>query len=453
MSESLLDGASVSVGVTRSAAFDVPALLMALDRYPYGCTEQTTSRALPLLYLSEMAAGSEESAGLGDQDELKKRVQDAIYRVLNYQSSTGSFGLWGPGSGDVWLDAYVSDFLTRAREKGYDVPQQALVSALSNLQNALGYTTDAKDRGNEIAYALYVLARNKKASVGDLRYYADSQLDNFTSPMAIAQLAAGLALYGDQQRSDRVFSAALERASANTAFNYARSDYGSPLRDGAAMLALAAESKPAPKVLPSLVTLVGFERDRAKYLSTQDQAWMLLAARGLKENNAAISLDINGAAHEGAFSERLNGKALEAQPLVVTNKGSEAVDAVVTAVAPPAQSLPAGGDGFKIERAYYRLDGQEANITSIGQNERLVVVLKIDDLEQWQSRLLVTDLLPAGLEIDNPGLVSSAISAISHGWKTPRPRISNSAMTVLSPLSTARRAKRSRSCSPMSCGR
>lgn len=408
LSESLLDGASVSVGVTRSAAFDVPALLMALDRYPYGCTEQTTSRALPLLYLSEMAAGSEASAGLGDPNELKKRVQDAVYRVLNYQSSTGSFGLWGPGSGDLWLDAYVSDFLTRAREKGYDVPQQALVSALSNLQNALGYTTDAKDRGNEIAYALYVLARNKKASVGDLRYYADSQLDNFTSPMAIAQLAAGLALYGDQQRSDRVFSAALERASANTTFNYARSDYGSPLRDGAAMLALAAESKPAPKVLPSLVTLVGYERDRAKYLSTQDQAWMLLAARGLKENNAAINLDINGTAHEGAFSERLDGKALEAQPLIVTNKGGEAVDAVVTAVAPPAQSLPAGGDGFKIERAYYTLDGQEANATSIGQNERLVVVLKIDDLEQWQSRLLVTDLLPAGLEIDNPGLVSSA---------------------------------------------
>jgi uncharacterized protein YfaS (alpha-2-macroglobulin family) len=328
--------------------------------------------------------------------------------VLSYQSSSGSFGLWGPGSGDLWLDAYVTDFLTRAREKGYVVPREALLSALSNLQNALGYTTDAKDRGNEIAYSLYVLARNKKASVGDLRYYADTQLDNFTSPMAIAQLAAGLALYGDQQRSDRVFNVALDRASTNTAYDYNRSDYGSRLRDGAAMLALAAESKPAPKVLPSLVTLVGYERDQTKYLSTQDQAWMLLAARGLKENNAAINLDINGTAHEGAFSERVNGNALEAQPLVVTNRGSDAVDAVVTAVAPPAQSLPAGGEGFNIERAYYTLDGQEANITGINQNERFVVVLKIDDLQQWQSRLLVTDLLPAGLEIDNPGLVSSA---------------------------------------------
>ncbi len=405
LSQSLLDGATVSVGVTRSAAFDVPSMLMALDRYPYGCAEQTTSRALPLLYLSEMAAATGQGE---DEAELKKRIQDAVFRLLSYQSSTGSFGLWGPGSGDLWLDAYVSDFLTRAREKGYDVPQPAMVSALTNLQNALGYTTDAKDRGDDIAYALYVLARNKKASVGDLRYYADTQLDNFASPMAVAQLAAGLALYGDQARAERVFAAGLALAANTKSFDYNRADYGSPLRDGAAMLALAAESKPAPKVLPSLVTLVGYERDRAKYLSTQDQAWMLLAARGLKDDNDAIRLDIDGAAHSGAFSDRVDGAALTAHPLTLTNKGGEAVDAVVTAVAPPAQSLPAGGDGFRIERSYYTLDGQEANVTSVAQNERFVVVLKIDDLEQWRSRLLVTDLLPAGFEIDNPGLVSSA---------------------------------------------
>ncbi len=57
LAASLLDGASVSVGVSQSAAFDVPSLLMTLDRYPYGCAEQTTSRALPLLYVNELASG------------------------------------------------------------------------------------------------------------------------------------------------------------------------------------------------------------------------------------------------------------------------------------------------------------------------------------------------------------------------------------------------------------
>ena len=415
LSQSLLDGAHVSVGVSTNASFDVPSLLMALDRYPYGCAEQTTSRAMPLLYLSDFPSGLDPNGKDGNDEEIRKRVQDAIYKVLNNQSSSGSFGLWSPGSGDLWLDAYVSDFLTRAREKEYDVPAQALISALQNLQNAVGYNTDVKERGSEIAYALYVLARNKKASVGDLRYYADTQLENFASPMAVAQLAAALALYNDNPRSERLFKAALDRAATGESFNYFRSDYGSPLRDGAAVLALAAESKPAPKILPALITYVGHAREQARYMSTQDQAWMLLAIRALKQDNAKIALDVNGTAHTGAYSATYSGDELLAQPVVLTNKGSSSVDAVVTAVAPPAQSLPAGGDGFQIERSYYTLNGEPADATSVKQNERLVVVLKVDDLNSWASRLMVTDLLPSGFEIDNPGLVNSA-SLTSFPW-------------------------------------
>ncbi len=404
LADSVLPGAYVSVGVSPSAAFDVPSLLLALDRYPYGCAEQTTSRALPLLYVSELAAG----AGMQDDTALRGRIQDAITRVLNYQSSSGSFGLWGPGSGDLWLDSYVSDFLTRARELNYEVPREAMLQALSNLQNSLSYDMDVEDRGSEIAYALYVLARNKKASVGDLRYYADTKLEAFSSPMAVAQLAASLSLYGDAQRAESTFQAALQLAKTNTEHDWYRSDYGSRLRDGAAMLALAAESKPMPSVVPQLISLVGAERQAARWTSTQDDAWMLLAARALRSNAADMKLTVNGAPHTGLYAERFDGSDLVDSPVVIANAGSSAVQAVVTAVAAPAEPLPAGGDGFAIERTYYTLDGNEANVTEVNQNERYVVVLKVTEQNSWPSRVLVSDLLPAGFEIDNPGLVNSA---------------------------------------------
>src|SRR5690606_24493029 len=88
----LIEGSSVSVNVSGTGAFDIPALLMSLDRYPYGCAEQLTSRALPLLYLSELSA----AAGMEEDADAARRVQDAVYRVLSFQSSSGSFGLWGP---------------------------------------------------------------------------------------------------------------------------------------------------------------------------------------------------------------------------------------------------------------------------------------------------------------------------------------------------------------------
>ncbi|RWX75037.1 hypothetical protein EPK99_21440 [Neorhizobium lilium] len=413
LSDSILQGASVSVNVSRSTAFDVPALLMSLDRYPYGCAEQTTSRALPLLYLSELAVQN----GLADEAEVKKRVQDAIYRVLSYQSSTGSFGLWGPDSGDLWLDSYVTDFLSRAREQGYEVSEQALVQALENLQNAMGYTNNVKDQGNEMAYALYVLARNRKAAISDLRYYADTLLNDFPTPLAKAHLAAALSLYGDAQRAQSIFAQSLQMSQDAQIHkvSLARSDYGSSLRDGAAVLALAAESRPVPPIVPQLASVVAKEWSSKAYTSTQEQSWMLLAARALQAGDEDLQLDVNGTAHRGTLMSRVTGEALSEHPLTIRNTSSAALSAAITTVAAPSQPLAAGGDGFAITRTYYTMDGEEANVSQAKQNERYVVVLKVTETNEWPSRIVVTDLLPAGFEIDNPNIVNSA-SLSSFDW-------------------------------------
>ncbi|MFB9949704.1 alpha-2-macroglobulin family protein [Rhizobium puerariae] len=406
LADSILPGASVSVNVSRSTAFDIPALLMSLSRYPYGCAEQTTSRALPLLYLSEMAVQN----GLADDAEVKKRVQDAIYRVLSYQSSAGSFGLWGPGGGDLWLDSYVTDFLSRAREQGYEVPEQALVQALESLQNSLGYTNNIKDQGNEIAYALYVLARNRKAAISDLRYYADTMLNDFPTPLAKAHIAAALALYGDAQRSKSIFADSLQMSEQAQIHKVSlvRSDYGSSLRDGAAVLALAAESRPVPPIVPALANIVAKEWSAKKYTSTQEQTWMLLAARALQNGDNNLRLNVNGADHRGTLMSQMTGDALIDHPLTIRNDSGDPLSAAITTVAAPAQPLPAGGDGFEISRTYYNMAGEEVNVSEAQQNERYVVVLNITETNEWPSRVVVTDLLPAGFEIDNPSIVNSA---------------------------------------------
>jgi alpha-2-macroglobulin len=411
LADSLLGGASVNVSVLRSTAFDIPAMLMTLDRYPYGCAEQTTSRALPLLYVSELL----QSSGMPADTEVKGRIDEAITRVLSYQSSTGSFGLWGPGSGDLWLDAYVTDFLTRAREQQFEVPEQAMLAALENLQNALSYDVDVTAQGNEIAYALYVLSRNRRASATDLRYYSESRMNDFASPMARAHLGAALALYGDQPRAEAAFASALDLAKAGSTMSIARGDYGSALRDDAAMLALAAETRPISVAVTGMIEHVSSLRQKYSYTSTQEDAWMLMAARAIKDGNAAISLSVNGTAHQGPYANSLTGEALEQDSLTLKNEGAEQAVAIVTTVASPAQPLPASGNGFTISRTYYTLDGTETTVTEAKQNERYVVVLNVAEQNNWPSRIVVTDLLPAGLEIENPRLMGSAELA-NFGW-------------------------------------
>ena len=233
-------GVQLSVGP--STALDVAALLKALDRYPFGCSEQTVSRALPLLYVNELAS----EAHLSLDAAIDQRIRDAIERVLARQGSNGSFGLWGPGGGDMWLDAYVTDFLTRARERNFAVPDVAFRLALDNLRNHVSQTDPAKEGGSDLAYVYYVLARNGTAPLGDLRYLADTRLDALKTPIAKAQLAAALGMLGDKTRAERVYNAALEDIPAQPKLEFGRTDYGSSLRDASAFVALASEGN-APR--------------------------------------------------------------------------------------------------------------------------------------------------------------------------------------------------------------
>src|SRR5690606_28952996 len=107
---------------------------------------------------------------------------------------------------------YVTDFLTRAREQKIAVPDGAMRLALDNLQNRMAYTDDVQAEGPAMAYALYVLARNRRAAAGDLRYYADTRLESFATVMARAQIGASLALYGDDQRASAAFASAYRLA-------------------------------------------------------------------------------------------------------------------------------------------------------------------------------------------------------------------------------------------------
>src|SRR5207302_10110970 len=67
---------SVSVSVGASTALDAAALLAALDRYPFGCSEQITSRALPLLYVNDLAS----EAPLPLDTAVDQRIRDSIDR-------------------------------------------------------------------------------------------------------------------------------------------------------------------------------------------------------------------------------------------------------------------------------------------------------------------------------------------------------------------------------------
>ena len=377
------------------ARFDVPGLLQQLDTYPYGCTEQVTSGAMPLLYLSGLAT----AAGLGAPAQIDDKIAGAIARVLTRQASNGAFGLWRAGDGEFWLDAYVTDFLSRAREQGHAVPDLAFSLAMDNLRNRVNYAPDFDRGGEDIAYALLVLAREGAASMGDLRYYADTKAEDFATPLAVAQLGAALAAYGDPVRADALFRRAGAMLGTPAQDRGWRSDFGSDLRDRAAVLKLSAEAGSAAldpaRLIPALLT-------GQRQLSTQEAAQVVLASHALRTPGAVPGLEVNGTPAAGPVVETLT--AATGRASVIRNISGTPVDVTMTTFGVPEVAPAADGYGYRITRRFFDMDGAEV-AGDAGSGDRRVVVIEVTPFEDVGARLIVDDPLPAGFEIDNPNLL------------------------------------------------
>ena len=393
------------------ARLNAPGLLAALDRYPYGCTEQMTSKALPLLYFDQVA----QVMDLKGAKDIQKRIDEAVVEILANQSSTGGFGLWGPGEGDFWLDAYVTDFLSRAKAQGYQVPDLAFKNALANLRNQVNYAPDFSDQvnggGEALAYALMVLAREGAAAIGDLRYYADVKADDFATPLAQGQLGAALASYGDQARADAMFRKAFAKMEAlePEQGQIWRVDYGTRYRDAAALLTLAVEAGSQAVDREALTDRIAVQ---GQNLSTQEATWALLATNALIDRPGAEGVTIDGKPAEGPLVRVLDAGAVV--PVVVKNDGPDTT-VTVTTYGVPSEPEPAGGNGYAITRTYYTMTGEQVSLDSVAAGTRLVTVLEVKPFAYGEARLIVADPLPAGFEIDNPNLMSSG-STSELGW-------------------------------------
>ena len=415
LSPALFDGlreGSLTLAAGPLARLNAPALLAMLDRYPYGCTEQVASQTMPLLAMQDMVS----ALGLGDADAIRTRIDQSLDRILTRQSGNGSFGLWQAGSGDFWLDAYVTDLLSRARAGGHEVPEQAFRQALDNLRNRINFAPDFDKGGEDLAYALMVLAREGAANMGDLRYYADQKAEALATPLAAAQLGAALALYGDQTRADRLFARAARMIEGFGATEPPvwRADYGTQLRDTAGVLALAVEAGSAAVDTAALAQRIAAAGGA---FSTQEASWSLLAAHALSRDASVVGLEVNGLPVSGPVL-RTTARDLALAPVSLRNAAAAPMQVTLTTFGVPEGDTQASGYGYRIAREYYDLEGAPLDPAEVSIGTRMVAVLTVTPADDTGARLMVNDPLPAGFEIDNPNLLNAGdIAALD--WLDP----------------------------------
>jgi hypothetical protein len=390
---------------------------------------------MPLLYANQLA---ERFAYPADKN-LPDRVQGAIDLILQKQRGEGSFGLWSDSDDEEpWLSAYAMDFLGRAREKGFAVPDYFYKKGLDWLTDEVKHS-DRKDKHLEtLAYAHWVLARAGQARHEDARYLFDTRFDKISSPLAQAQLAGTLALLGDQERAMKGLQAALRSADTEAASWWS---YGSRLRDLAAIISVLDETGLTQVDPASAWQELTGQLSKRKYFSTQEQAALIMAALTLdkgqpldleiteaspapQENKpeaespsllgrflSAMNLGSDTPKEEAApavtekkessfFSLSRSGDTLLDQPVTLRNKGQVAVWAVLTVQGAPTNEPPPMENGFTIQRTWRTTSGEPLALDKVPQSELAVVLVEGEAKEGGNYHALLIDLLPAGFEIE-----------------------------------------------------
>ncbi len=402
-----LVGSTANVSLTVSAAHgfsNVSGLLKWLDKYPYGCLEQTSSRALPLLWFNDMA----DLVGYPKDEALHGRVQESIDAILDMQNYAGNFGLWGPGEdAENFISIYALDFLTQARAKGYVVPNDAMRRGMDWLRST------ASEDGSDLsrAYAFYVLALNGQANVSDLRYFSDTKVTGMYSALAAALTGAAANQVGDRARATYGFDKArsliakadvMSYANAYTQHNYWY-EYGSVLRDLSGVLALAAENGRAD--------LVPFLLDRGKsldthieYTSTQEKGWMLRAAYALTRQKLPLDVTVNGTpATPRRGAVRLTPSPAQLNSgITFVNRSDAGVWRVSAVTGTPSAALPPAENGVTVSKSIWTMSGAPADLANLRQNDRVIVQISGTVPEGVHRQMGIIDLLPAGLEIEQP---------------------------------------------------
>jgi alpha-2-macroglobulin len=367
-----------------------------LDQYPYGCSEQTLSTLLPLIYLGDVA----KAYGVATRsDTNRQRIAQGVARVMARQSSSGAIGLWSStDEDDPWLAAFAYDVLTRISTSGHYVPQAGLAHLRRYLSSVAAGNSNAD--GPAQAYSLYALARTGHANGSDVRYFA--QTKPATTRLMAAHMGAALASISEPKRA-QVFFTRADQIRRNV--DYWR-DYGSDVRDQAAQLALMAESSATPaRLFAAAEAIDRVYGGKSEFASTQEAAWLLVATHKLAaQNRAPIKLRLPGGGDFGpsdaAYYRRLDITSLlnRAQ---FSNIGQGNIRAITTVRGAPRAPLAAVTNGFALQRQVFSLNGLAGNLANARQNQRFVVLLQGVVQQRGLGHPLVVDLLPAGFEIEN----------------------------------------------------
>jgi hypothetical protein len=381
-----------------------------LLHYPYGCLEQTVSTAFPLIYLADLAERLDPE--LFKKTKPAAYVQEGLRRAGSMQLFGGGFALWpGERMPHAWGSVYATHFLVEARRAGHPVDDQMVRSALEYLSGQVrAKTTYGAEELQRTVYALYVLARAGRPDVATMDFVREKNAKALR-PESRALLAAAYAAAGNP-RAVAQLAAQLEEV--EQVERQTGGNWNSTIRNRALLLLALLDAAPKSQRIPALADRLARDARDVGHWTTQESGFTLLAlgqlfrrqaARGPYSGTVAAGERRVGAfTRETATFREIKGTAPLRVRMAPGYTAGAAFYSVRTRGVPTDAAFRPASAGLEVQRRVLSRDGGAVNLGEVRQGDLLVLETKVRSTAGPVWNVAVVQLLPSGVEVENPRL-------------------------------------------------
>ena len=381
-----------------------------LSAYPYSCTEQIVSQAIPALILGERPEFGMVRAERGAS------LAKLIAMLRSRQNGDGAFGLWAANPlVDEVASVHAMHFLIEARDRREVVPQDMLTSANNYLRQLAGSEGTSLADERVRAYATYLLTRqgvvtsNLAAAVQ--KRLEENHAKTWAADTAAAYLAATYQLLKQDKLADKLI-AEVKPGVKRDAKGYYYGRYNDDLTRDAQIVYLLAKHFPArynalpATVLENLVQPIAENR-----FNTYSSAHVILALDAIAASAGGSEVSAKLAIRELMKDGKARDLALPAGLMPRVNFTADAAKIQFNNAAdvnafymvnqsgfdssPPVAEVK---QGLEILREYTDAGGKTVNSVKLG--DELDVHLKFRGVGRKNiDSVVLVDLLPGGFEL------------------------------------------------------
>ncbi len=387
-----------------------------LVRYPYGCVEQTVSAAFPQLYYADLAKQLSGSAKF----DADYNIKAAIRKLQLMQLYNGALSYW-PGGGyeSWWGSVYGAHFLIEAKRAGYEVDQSVIDKLMEYLKNQLkrkkritywyNGNKNKKIAPKEVAYSLYVMALAGKPKMSYMNYYK-SRRDELSLD-AKYLLATAYALTGDKNKYQQIVPPEFSGEESRSVFG---GSFHSPIRDEAISLNAILEVDPGSQQVGIMAKHLSEKMKSRRYLSTQERVFAFLAMGKIAKQAAQSKISgeiLSNNQKVASYNNNtvsLKTDQLKGGDISIKTNGKGRLYYFWEAEGISEDGSYLEEDKYlKVRKTFYDRFGKQITNRQFKQNDLVVIKLSIQGSYSTSiENVVISDILPAGFEIENPRISS-----------------------------------------------